>query len=278
MYTFTSNSQNFVEPTFRQLPIAVKDFNNDTYQDIVLVNPHRNNIEAFLGIGDGTFEDRPVYATFLVSHPSHIVLEDMNQDHTVDIIVADFDQNSLVIFFGHGNGTFADGRAFSLGNSRPFTFIVHDFNGDTYLDILTGNYGTGDVGFLFSFGNGTFNRMQTFSIDDDFSVSALAAGDLNHDSQVDFVMTNEGTNTVSIFLGYDNVTFVKHMTYSTGSDSAPKSIALADFNNDGHYDLIVANYGHDNICVFFGYGNGNFYLHGTYANWSRFSTLFCCDE
>ena len=48
------------------------------------------------------------------------------------------------------------------------------------------------------------------------------------------------------------------------------SVAVADFNNDNRLDIVVANFGTDNIGIFFGYGDGTFsdiitYSTGSYS-------------
>ena len=48
------------------------------------------------------------------------------------------------------------------------------------------------------------------------------------------------------------------MNYHTGYDSLPKSLAIADLNNDNHLDIVVANSGTNNIGIFVGNGNGTF--------------------
>ena len=55
-------------------------------------------------------------------------------------------------------------------------------------------------------------------------------------------------------------------------DTDPRSIALGDFNRDGLMDIVVANFGTNNIEILFGFGNGSFYdrrqiplVHGRYC-------------
>lgn len=57
--------------------------------------------------------------------------------------------------------------------------------------------------------------------------------------------------------------------YSSQDSSQPQSAAIADFNNDGHMDLAVANYGTDNIGIFRGFGDDAFTnqtIHDTASN------------
>ena len=41
--------------------------------------------------------------------------------------------------------------------------------------------------------------------------------------------------------------------YSTGINSAPYSLAIADFNNDNQLDVIVTNSNSDSIFIFLGF-------------------------
>jgi hypothetical protein len=55
------------------------------------------------------------------------------------------------------------------------------------------------------------------------------------------------------------------MTFSTGYGSMPYSVGLADFNDDGQFDVAVANYGYGNIGICLGLGNGSFLLQTIYS-------------
>jgi hypothetical protein len=87
---------------------------------------------------------------------------------------------------------------------------------------------------------------------------SLAAGNCNDDSLTDIVVANSKTNNIAVFVGLDNGTFSILMTYSTGNASQPVSVAVSDFNRDYQLDIVVANFGTNNICVLFGYGSGSF--------------------
>ncbi|CAF3996235.1 unnamed protein product [Adineta steineri] len=54
-------------------------------------------------------------------------------------------------------------------------------------------------------------------------------------------------------------------TYSTGQNSNPHSIAIADFNQDKQLDIVVANYGTSNIEIFIRFNNGTFDSMITYS-------------
>ncbi|CAF4745451.1 unnamed protein product, partial [Rotaria sp. Silwood2] len=55
-----------------------------------------------------------------------------------------------------------------------------------------------------------------------------------------------------------NGSFERQTNYTTGLYSNPSSIAIADFNNDNHLDIFVANNGTGNLGILFGFSNGTF--------------------
>ena len=135
---------------------------------------------------------------------------------------------------------------------------VGDFNNDTALDIAVANYGTNNIGILLGYDNGTFATQITFSTGYDSLPMSLVVIDFNNDNHLDIAVANYGTNNVGILLGYGNGTFATQMTFTTGINSQPISIAAGDFNNDTYMDIVVVNFGTDNVAVLLGYGNGSF--------------------
>ncbi len=65
--------------------------------------------------------------------------------------------NSIDVYFGYGDGTFAREITYSTGSfSAPYMVVVGDFNNDDRLDLAVANFGTNNVGIFLGFGNGTF--------------------------------------------------------------------------------------------------------------------------
>jgi hypothetical protein len=63
---------------------------------------------------------------------------------------------------------------------------------------------------------------------------------------------------VGVQISNGNGSFGGVLQYSTGFNSYPYSVAVGDFNKDNYFDVVAANYGTNNIGIFFGYGNGSF--------------------
>lgn len=190
--------------------------------------------------------------------PRSIAAGDFNKDTRLDIVVANYADNSIDVYRGNGDGTFPSKVRYSMGpESAPYMVAVADFNRDHRLDIAVANFGTNIVGIFLGFGNGSFAGHIPVSTGSSRPVS-IAVADLNNDTLLDIVTVNYGTSSVSIFYGYGNGHFSNPETYPTGYDSYPSSLIVGDLNSDNHLDLAIVNYGTNNFGVLFGDGSGNF--------------------
>jgi hypothetical protein len=100
--------------------------------------------------------------------------------------------------------------------------------------------------------------MVTYSTGNGAKPYDMTVGDFNNDNLWDIVVVNWVTNNLGVLLGYGNGRFGPITNYSTGDDSYPIAVAVGDLNNDSQLDIVVANYGTNNVGVLFGYGNGTF--------------------
>ena len=229
-----------------------------------MVNSGTDSLDVFLGYGDGTFADQITYSTGSGSVPYALTVGDLNNDHQLDIIVANFGTNNIDILLGNGHGNFTSQTTLSTGSAHPRYVALGDFNNDAQLDIVVANYGTDNIGVFFGYGNGNFTTQITLSTAYDSLPFALVVGDFNSDHNLDIAVANYGTNNVGIFLGYGNQSFASQMTFSTGIDTHPHSIAMGYINHDTHLDIVVANSGTNTVGALFGYGNGSFGIQTNY--------------
>ncbi|CAF4240896.1 unnamed protein product, partial [Rotaria sordida] len=222
--------------------VAIGDFNKDNQSDIVLANSGSDTINVRIGLGNGTFEKQIMYSVSTGLHPRYVNTADVDNDGNLDIVTVDSMSDCVSVNLGYGNGNFKPPQRYSTGSgSRPCSFVFVDLNNDTRLDIITANEGTDNVAVLFGYNYATFYNQRAYRA-------------------VDVAVVFYTTNNLGIFLGdgYGNGSFADVMTLSTGTNSKPWSVAVADFTNDGQMDIVVTTIGTRSIGIFYGYGNGSF--------------------
>ncbi len=84
----------------------------------------------------------------------------------------------------------------------------------------------------------------------------VVVGDLNADTKLDLVVTNQNSNNVSIMLGNGTGGFAAATNFAAGT--FPYAAAIGDVNNDTFPDIAVANSGSNNVSILMGDGMGSF--------------------
>ena len=139
---------------------------------------------------------------------------------------------------------------------------VGDFNGDGKLDLavagrsISGTSGT--LTILFGDGAGGFIPAPGSPLTLPSIPASLAAGDFNGDGKLDIALANGANNSLSLLLGDGAGGFNPAPGGSLGAGSAPISIVVGDFNDDGKADIALANTHGNNVSVLLGDGLGGF--------------------
>ena len=250
--------------------ITIADFNSDNRSDIAVSTFNGNSVAVLLGYGNGSFATAVTYSTGDGSLPIYLRAGDFNNDHIVDIVVANSFSNAITVLFGLGDGTFLPGKPYSTGTgSVPDSLAIGDFDRDTRLDVAVGNSQSNNIAVLLGSDHEPFSVVIPLKTGDNSQPHSVAVSDFNHDGHLDIAVANYGADNLGIFLGYGNGMFSPMMMNPTGVDSAPLSLVIHDFNNDDHPDVAVANFRSNTFAIFLGHGNGTFDLPTMYSTGAR---------
>jgi hypothetical protein len=215
-------------------------------------------VDILAGNGNGTFQPPQEYCSG-GSIPMAVAVADVNRDGKADLIVANGGAGGIAVLLGNGDGTFQPAANYDA--CGPISVAVADLNRDGNPDLVVGCFSNA-VGILLGRGDGSFISYRTYD-SSGFYVNSVTVGDVNGDGIPDVIVPNEfqcascQNGSVGVLLGNGDGTFRPAMSYSSGGIAA-WSTALADVNDDGKTDLVVANYGNDTLGVLLGNGNGTF--------------------
>ncbi|MBI4852249.1 MAG: VCBS repeat-containing protein [Acidobacteria bacterium] len=107
----------------------------------------------------------------------------------------------------------------------------------------------------------SFNTPNSFSLPSDASFPiAIAVGDFNGDSKLDFVTTNRNSSNLSVGLGNGNGSLISFSSIHLPNGNFSNSIAVGDFNADNKLDFVTVNDGSQSLIVILGNGSGLFQL------------------
>ena len=185
--------------------------------------------------------------------PLHVTSADFNGDSERDLAVANLGSDNVSVLLGNGNGTFGSAQNYAAGDG-PQGIVSADFNKDGHEDLAVTNdppelVFPDKVSVLLGNGDGTFGPPQSFLALD--GPDHLTSADYNGDGNADLATSNGGSAhedpndptgfsySVSVLFGNGDGTFQETQNVPTGD--CPQGIVSADFNEDGHSDLVTAN-------------------------------------
>ena len=230
-------------PSTQEFTLA--DFDRDNDPDIVSINRVDGQVEVFLNDGNCTFRDPFIYDINDGSTPAAVAVAglgntpDLDANATLDLVVADEDNDVVLSFSGVGDGNFdlVGGGGFDLGGDDPIALAVADFDRNGRADVAVLLDGD-TIALLRGVGDGTFQAFPTTNIDTGGSTGInIAAGDFNGDSRQDLVVLNQDSNNITLLLGNGDGTFGDPQAFNIGTDA--RDLLVGFINNDMRSDVAV---------------------------------------
>jgi hypothetical protein len=237
--------------------------------------------------GDGTFEDVTVKAG--VARPGYgmaLVAADYDADGDQDIYVTNHGPNFL--YRNNGNGTFREVAAAAGVQDPLFSVgaVFFDYDRDGWLDLYVGNYLTydpsrtpehaqnivrsplaydGQQDHLYrNRGDGTFEdvtRKAGIEIKPVGRAMGVGAFDYDNDGWLDVFVSNDAMENF-LFHNLKNGTFRNEALRAgaafseSGSAAAAMAVEVADFDNNGWFDVLVPDM--NTCCLYANLGIGMF--------------------
>lgn len=234
--------------------LLATDINGDELIDLVVATENLNTIAVRLGNGSGELSTPQTYAAG--ENPTAIASADFNSDGTNDLVIANHERPYVTVLFGDGNGRF-DRQLLQIELTvapHPHKVSAIDINRDNGIDIVVDS--RDQLGIFILDGNGLGN-FDSPGIGVDVQGApylGFAIGDLNGDTLPDLVTPN--ADDISILLNASkpelNFAFAQSLTIDNVF-----AVELADFNNDGHLDLIAATESAiNNVQIYLGTAKG----------------------
>ena len=256
--------------------LVIDDFNHDGKLDIVSVMVTVNNpttlgvqyLATLLGDGTGAFGAPVITLNTNFSFGStalSLASGDVNNDGFPDVLITGPGDENSQVYLNAGDGTFTPG-ATVIENGMFNTELagaLADVNGDGCLDALVAD-ANGYVWIALGDCGGNFGPLTYLPMGD--SNAAISVADMNGDGHLDIVTTTipavdpefgeVAGNMMAVAFGDGQGHF------SSGSDyvgtGMSYSLAIADFNGDGHPDVVSASPDTDTASVYINDGSGGF--------------------
>jgi hypothetical protein len=193
--------------------------------------------------------------------PASIAVADLNHDHHLDLIVANFADGTLTVLFGDGKDHFAPapGSPFACGPS-PNDIAVADLNGDGNPDLIVANTETPYITVLLGDGRGGFapSPHSPFTTQSFPHVHGVVAADFIGNGKPAVVTDSWGHNQILMLPGDGTGNLMPPgVLFPTGKRPYQR-LRSADFNRDGRPDIVTTDMDDNAVSILLSDGRGGF--------------------
>jgi Bacterial Ig-like domain (group 3)/FG-GAP-like repeat len=232
---------------------GVGDLNRDGLLDLVLTDWSTDIAQVMFGNGKGGFIPGTTFAT--TEMPSPAAIADFNGDKLLDVAIgsgnpqSNSPHNPIYVYLGNGTGQFSVG-IWNNGGRVLHRLTPTDFNNDGHTDLLAGFGPTNRL--LLGNGNGTLTLAATLA------QGWSGLGDFNHDGKIDMAIAawSSPNAYLEVLHGDGTGVMTRAATFACGYNLS--HVAVADLDNDGNVDIVVASEDGAKVGVLLGKPDGTF--------------------
>lgn len=234
---FKSSAQSPLRIESKPHPHTVRlaDLNGDGNVDLVADSRSQEGLRVLNGNGNGMFET-PGYLVDAGGDPYRgFAINDLNGDGHLDIVTPNQHDVAIILNTGHAS------KPFTLTTipqtESPFSVDLADMTGDQHQDlVLVSNENS--ISIIPGDSTGSFIDAKKSTLDSTPGAKQIALGDIDGNHIKDALISNWTGQLLIAFGGKESI---RTVTFSHPRISHPWGIALADLNNDGKNDIIIAD-------------------------------------
>lgn len=217
------------------------DFDGDGLPDLLIVR--NTSVQVFFSQGDGTLRPGPVTDLgFSLGLYSDVAVGDFDGDGWADLAISDRLSKSFRLLRGSGQGGFVPLDPVSLPSDTSVSgkILAGDFNGDGKIDLLFPSGGLREYGaLLLGDGKGGFGATEI----DTGPVWVARVADADGDGIDDVIFCHQlGGPAIDTSIWFGGRTGPFSSRTSLYPYSPAYSLAAADFDGDGHLEVVFSTY------------------------------------
>ncbi|MBX3375316.1 MAG: VCBS repeat-containing protein [Phycisphaeraceae bacterium] len=226
------------------------DIDNDGDLDIYINNGGTTNRfgcgqnRVWINNGTGHFADQTNirHPGGAVCEPMDVIFGDIDNDLDLDVRTGNRGSNNSKLYRNSGAGVFSLITGVPA-DSMCYSYDFGDVNGDGNLDMIGANAGPSNQELLLlgdGTGSGWTNASSGISPNPNADDNDSKFFDLDNDGDLDLIIAALGQSREKIYINNGSGGFTQALGIITDRNDSTMDVAVADFDNDGDFDIITA--------------------------------------
>jgi len=236
--------------------LAVEDFDNDGYRDVVATGWSSDIIAYFPGDIKGYFKT-PI-TTDVKGSPRDLIIHDFDRDGKKDLAVLAYRTHEIVMMKGLGDGKFEEVNRFVSRGKLPISLAKGDMNDDGKLDLIVAHSHADDsIVIFYQDSPFHFSIAQEIQLAKDpnkveIGIRDLLVADLNNNGKLDIALACSVAQQVIVLMNTTgkgaSIAAFKREKYSF-KKGRPYALTSSDFNLDDKPDLAVTLWDENKVAI-----------------------------
>ena len=238
------------------------DFDGDGLLDVAATRVYDQALGVRYGLPSGggllglTFDEATYYN--VGSGPHDLTLGYSALDGLPDLLCANSGDISIV--HNRGNKSFLAAKGYYVGDN-PRRVVTGDLDQDGDIDVLTLDMYQKNAVFMAGQGDGTFVKTAEVALEPSGTATPghVVLRDFDEDGMTDVLVSVFEAGDVRLLRNPGSMVFgAPSVSDKTPVGAHPLGLDAADFNGDGHWDVLVANSTDESLQLLLGTGTGSF--------------------
>ena len=231
--------------------VRAGDIDGDGDPDLVTANRISSDVSVLINRSmTGESIDFFVAASAAVGgKPRSLALADLDGDGLSDVVTGNKDTTEILI-----NG--GDGRSFAASTfvTSSFALETADMDGDAAIDIISVGQASETISVLINNGSGIFTSKIDFTSGG--IIGSIVPGDFDGDGDVDIATELSPASLAFLSNGEGETLHFSSDTIPMINNQAPHTIAEADLDGDGDFDIVTGDGANATVSVLLNDGFG----------------------